>query len=75
MVTLQDENYFGRILNLGWFFLATTLLSVLLLTAFVMIQSGFAISVFAQEQNNNLVSAGSALVTDTNVATNGINST
>lgn len=40
-----------------------------------MIQSGFAISVFAQEQNTNLNSADSALVTDTNATTNGINST
>jgi hypothetical protein len=75
MVTLEDENYLGRILNLGGFFLATTLLSVLLLTTYIMIQSGFAISVFAQEQNNNLSSADSALVTVTNATTNGINST
>jgi hypothetical protein len=75
MVTLEDENYLGRILNLGGFFLATTLLSVSLLTTYIMIQSGFAISVFAQEQNNNLSSADSALVTVTNATTNGINST
>jgi hypothetical protein len=75
MVTLQDENYLGRILNLGGFFLASTLLSVLLLTTFLMIQSGFAISVFPQEQNNNLSAADSALVTGTNATTTGINST
>jgi hypothetical protein len=75
MVTLQDENYLGRILNLGGFFLARTLLSVLLLTAYMMIQSGFAFSVFAQEQNNNLSSSDSALATVTNATTNGINST
>jgi hypothetical protein len=75
MVTLQDENYLGRILNLGGFFLATTLLSVLLLITYIMIQSGFAISVFAQEQDNNLSSADLALVTGTNSTTNGINST
>jgi hypothetical protein len=75
MVTLQDETYLGRIINLGGFFLATTLLSVLLLTAYMMIQSGFAFSVFAQEQNNNLSSSDSASVTGTNTTTNGINST
>ena len=75
MVTLQDENYPGRVLNLGGSFLATTLLSVLLLTAYITIQSGFAISIFAQEQNNNLSSSDSALVTGTNATTNGINST
>jgi hypothetical protein len=75
MVALQDENYLGRILDLGRFFLATTLLSVFLLTTYIMIQSGFAISAFAQEQNNNLESADSALVTGTNATTNGVNST
>jgi hypothetical protein len=75
MVTSRNENYLGRTLNLGRFFLATTLLLVLLLTTYIIIQSGFAISVFAQEQNNSLSSSDSALVTSTNATTNGINST
>ena len=75
MVTLQDENYFGRILNLDGFFLTTALISVLLLTASIIVQSGFAVSIFAQEQNNNLSSSDSALATVTNATTNGINST
>jgi hypothetical protein len=75
MVTSRNENYLGRTLNLGRFFLTTTLLLVLLLTTYIIIQSGFAISVFAQEQNNSLSSSDSALVTSTNATTNGINST
>ena len=75
MVTLQDKNYLGRKLNLDGFILAATLLSVLFLTTYIMIQSGLAISVFAQEQNNNLSSADSTLITGTNATTNDINST
>jgi hypothetical protein len=75
MVTLQDENYPDGKLTLGESILATALLSVLLLTTYIMIQSGFAIPIFAQEQNNNLSSADSALITGTNATTNGINST
>jgi hypothetical protein len=75
MVTSQDENYPGRMLNLGGSFLATTLLSVLLLTAYIIVQSGFAISTFAQEQNNNLSSSDSALIVGTDTTTTGLNST
>jgi hypothetical protein len=75
MVTLQDENYPRRVLNLGGSLLATTLISVLLLTTYIIVQSGFAISIFAQEQNNNLSSSDSALAPGTNATTNGINST
>ena len=75
MVTSQDENYPGRMLNLGGSFLVTTLLSVLLLTAYIIVQSGFAISIFAQEQNNNLSSFDSALIVGTDTTTTGLNST
>jgi hypothetical protein len=75
MVILQDENYPGRILNLGGSLLATTLLSVLLLTTYTIVQSGFAISIFAQGQNNNSSSSDSTLTTANNATTNGINST
>ena len=75
MVTSQDENYPGRMLNLGGSSLVTTLLSVLLLTAYIIVQSGFAISIFAQEQNNNLSSFDSALIVGTDTTTTGLNST
>ena len=75
MVTSQDENYPGRMLNLGGSFLVTTLLSVLLLSAYIIVQSGFAISIFAQEQNNNLSSFDSALIVGTDTTTTGLNST
>lgn len=75
MVTSQDENYPGRMLNLDGSFLVTTLLSVLLLTAYIIVQSGFAISIFAQEQNNNLSSFDSALIVGTDTTTTGLNST
>ncbi|MGB7559350.1 MAG: hypothetical protein WBM37_12610 [Nitrososphaeraceae archaeon] len=74
MVTIQDENNPRIILNLGGSILATTLLSVLLLTAYVTVRSGFAISI-AQEQNSNLSSSDSALTAGTNTTTTGINST
>ena len=74
MVTIQDENNPRIILNLGGSILATTLLSVLLLTAYVTVRSGFAISI-AQEQNSNLSSSDSALIAGTNTTTTGINST
>jgi hypothetical protein len=75
LVTIQDENYPSRVLNRGGSLLATTLISVLLLTAYTIVQSGFAISIFAQEQNNNPSSSDSALATGTNATTDGINST
>lgn len=75
MVTSQDENCPGRMLNLDGSFLVTTLLSVLLLTAYIIVQSGFAISIFAQEQNNNLSSFDSALIVGTDTTTTGLNST
>ncbi len=59
MVTIQGENNPLIILNLGGSILPITLLSVLLLTAYVTVQSGFAISIFAQEQNSNLSSSDS----------------
>jgi hypothetical protein len=74
MFTIQDENNPHIILNLGGSILATTLLSVLLLTAYVIVQSGFA-SIFAQEQNSNLNSSDSALTAGTNTTTTNINST
>ena len=75
MFTIQGENNPLIILNLGGSILATTLLSVLLLTAYVIVQSGFAISIFAQEQNSNLSSSDSALTAGTNTTTTSINST
>jgi hypothetical protein len=75
MFTIQGENNPLIILNLGGSILATTLLSVLLLTVYVIVQSGFAISIFAQEQNSNLSSSDSALTADTNTTTTSMNST
>jgi hypothetical protein len=75
LVTIQDENYPSRMLNLGRFLLATTLMSVLLLTAYIIVQTDLATSVFAQEQNNSLIPSNSALDTGTNATTNDINST
>jgi hypothetical protein len=75
MFTIQGENNPLIILNLGGSILTTTLLSVLLLTAYVIVQSGFAISIFAQEQNSNLSSSDSALTAGTNTTTTSINST
>jgi hypothetical protein len=75
LVTIQDENYPSKVLNLGRFLLATTLMSVLLLTAYIIVQTDLATSVFAQEQNNSLIPSNSALDTGTNATTNDINST
>jgi hypothetical protein len=75
LVTIQDENYPSRVLNLGRFLLATTLISVLLLTAYIIVQTDLATSVFAQEQNNSLIPSSSALDKGTNATTNDINST
>jgi hypothetical protein len=67
--------YPSKVLNLGRFLLATTLMSVLLLTAYIIVQTDLATSVFAQEQNNSLIPSNSALDTGTNATTNDINST
>jgi hypothetical protein len=75
MVTKQNENCPRLILNLDESILATTLLSVLLLTAYIIVQSDFTISVFAQEQSNNLSSSNSTSTTGTNAITTGLNST